>query len=149
MSDNHFDSTDLDETGEEAWRRYRIGLLRRIAGLDAGTALVIATEPQRHGPRARIIVVSTPARIRMRIHPAELYVDPGRFLRQIDTLTALGWSDGTGGEVIADADRRRLGDLTDLAVLTLREVCDIVFPTHLQTLPGDPRSATIRADRAA
>ncbi|WLP92884.1 hypothetical protein [Gordonia sp. NB41Y] len=149
MSDNDFDGTVVDGAGEEAWRRHRIGLIRQIAGLDGGTELIIATDPRHTGPRARITVVATSTGIRMRIHPRDLYVDPGRFLRQLDTLTALGWGAGAAGEVIADADRRHLGELTDLVVLTLREVCDVVFPMHLQTLPGDPRPATSHADRAA
>ena len=129
-------SSEFDDTIDDAWHAYQIDLADRLHTITTPCSFSITTDPRLTTSRARIEVTRTHDRtIALTVHPMTLYLDSGRFPRQLDAMNALGWHHSADGDFVAERECIRVDELATLAVTTLREVCDLLHPTLLAELP--------------
>lgn len=127
MSNDEFDTTI-----DEAWRRYRIDLADRLHSISAISGFSIVADRALTASQVRIRVQQTDAhRVRLSVHPADLFADGGRFPRQLETMGSLGWCQMADGTLVIENDRGHVDELAALAVLTLREAGDVLHPSML------------------
>ncbi|MEP9417697.1 hypothetical protein ABLE92_25600 [Gordonia sp. VNQ95] len=142
MSDNDFDNTEFDSSEfdtaiDDAWRRYRIDLADRLHDVTPTSGFAVSADPEGTAAQIRIEISATVTRrVRLTVHPFDLYRDSGRFPRQLEAMNSLGWRHQFDGDFIAEGDTQRADELAALIVVTLREVGDVLHPSMLSQ-PGE------------
>ncbi|GAA3710949.1 TY-Chap domain-containing protein [Gordonia hankookensis] len=138
---------DFDDELEVAWRRYRIDLADRVAGLPPGDELVVSAIPVDGGSDAHPLMTCSltgSRRYRCRVHATEL-ADDDRRPAQARLLQDLGMRSlrRPDGDFVVDTGKRQVDRLSAIAVAALREVWEVVHPAFLrppsdEAIPGEP-----------
>ncbi|MYR07823.1 hypothetical protein GTV32_16620 [Gordonia sp. SID5947] len=138
---------DFDGELDAAWRRYRIDLADRLAGLVPGGAMEISTirlDSSDEGQPLMTLTLTASRRFRCRVHATQLPADDRR-PDHVRRLLDLGFRKlrGRDGDHVVDTGKRQVDRMASIVVTALREVWAVVHPEFLRaphgvSMPAEP-----------
>lgn len=136
---------DFDSSVEDAWRSFRTGLAERLAHMTAGDEHTVAQSSEfPEGPHGAITFTVTRAhRVRATVGVADLHTTPEYKLEQLDAMIDGRWRLLRDNRLIYEVSRRRVDELAQVAVDTLRRVWEVVHPAFLAGPGSSPREAVL------